>query len=177
MEDEDGSVRLTVAREGVTYVVKFECSAVADSLNSAKDLEEQDRDDAEAEAGAQEENDEDDDLDESYEEEAMPFNVSVEVRRDAVKDKHLELELEVSPALEGGKYDLYVMDLTLVGKAERAYGGPSFDTLDDSIREQFDQFASKNFRKMMPLVADYARAREARLYGDWLHELKTVVAN
>ena len=45
------------------------------------------------------------------------------------------------------------------------------------LREQIDQMVHKNFRKFVPLIADYARAKEAHLYQHWLQDFKEIVAS
>ena len=163
-------MRLTIPKEeGIKYVLKFDPSQVADAVNNAQS------------AGSVEENEEmDEDGDADYEEDKMPFNVTIEVHRNGVS-KTLCMEAEVSPSYEedGDKYDMYISDVRVNKVADDSvgnYSGPSFDALDDALRDQFDQFANKNFRKFMPLVADYAKAKEAALYNGWLHDVKEIVA-
>ena len=141
---------------GIKYVIKFDPSQVADAINSTPDEEtmEQESDDVEAEA----------EMEEDFEDEgAMPFSISVEVHREG-KDKFVTFDAEATPAFETeaneGEYDLYITDMYLSGPSV-TYEGPSFETLDEELREQFDQLVSKNFRKFLPLVAEYARAKEA----------------
>ena len=157
---------------GIKYVIKFDPSQVADAINSTANEEtmEQESDDVEAEAEMEEEDFED--------EGAMPFSISVEVHREG-KNKFVAFDAEASPAFEaetsGGEYDLYITDMYLSGPSV-TYEGPSFETLDEELREQFDQLVSKNFRKFLPLVAEYARAKEANQYSQWLADLKEIAS-
>ncbi|PJF18285.1 hypothetical protein PSACC_01900 [Paramicrosporidium saccamoebae] len=163
-----GDVKMIIPREGYKYTLQFDPSEVAESVNASPMAEEALDEEAEAEV---EEMDEED-----YGEEKMPFNVSIEIARDGM-DKTLELNAEVTPSVEGDLYDLYIMDLAVNKKDDTgAYAGPSYDSLDDEVREQFDQLITKNFRKFIPLVADYSRAKEAHLYNEWLQDVKAIVA-
>lgn len=175
--DSEESVKLTIPRDGFKYVLKFEPSEVAQAVNSSinpkedgkEASEEQDEDDEEEE----EEDDDMEDMDGEYDGEKMPFNLTVEMHRDG-SAKSLSVEAEVTPSYENEGYDLYVMDVS-IQKEKVSYSGPSYDTLDDEIREQFDQLINKNFRKIVPFIADYARAKEAKLYADWLQDVKEIV--
>jgi hypothetical protein len=159
---------MIIPREGYKYTLQFDPSEVAESVNANPMAEEALDEEAETEV---EEMDEED-----YGEEKMPFNVSIEIARDGM-EKSLELNAEVTPSVEGDLYDLYIMDLSINKKDDAgAYAGPSYDSLDDEVREQFDQLITKNFRKFIPLVADYSRAKEAHLYNEWLQDVKAIVA-
>jgi hypothetical protein len=91
-------------------------------------------------------------------------------------EKSLYLNAEVTPSLEDKGFDMFVMDMSVNNGSDTSYAGPTFDSLDDEVREQFDQLVSKNFRKFIPLISDYARAKEANLYSEWLQDVKSIVS-
>lgn len=172
-----GEVIMTIPKEnGLKYVLKFNASQVADSINAARldtELEDNEQEDGRTEMSAE---DADEMLDEGeFDEEKMPFNISLEIHRDN-QPKYATIEAEVSPSIERrGEYDLFISDMYLQRKADQMIeAGPSFDTLDDDLREQLDQLVNKSVRKMIPLVADYAKAKDAHQYGSWLHDLKEI---
>lgn len=163
---------------GLKYVVRFDPAQVADAINAmpeedAMEAEEEEESSSALESESAEAADFEDDG-------QMPFTVTIECHRSGL-DKHLAMETEVNASFEEeGAYDVYITDMVLesgsaaAGKEATTYAGPTFDTLDEELREQFDQLVNKNFRKYMPLVADYARAKEAHLYAQWLTDLKAI---
>lgn len=166
---------MVIAKEGnPTYVLRFDPAQVADAINA---VPEEDAMDAEEDAALENEAAEAADFEDEGQ---MPFTVTIECHRSGL-EKYLAMEAEVNASFEEeGTYDVYITDMVLEsesaapGKGATSYAGPTFDTLDDELREQFDQLVNKNFRKYMPLIADYARAKEAQLYAQWLVDLKTI---
>lgn len=159
---------------GLKYVIRFDPAQVADAINATP---EEDAVETEETAALEEETAETAEFEDDGQ---MPFTVTIECHRSGL-DKYLAMEAEVNGSFEEeGAYDVYITDMVLEshsagdGKEATTYAGPTFDTLDDELREQFDQLVNKNFRKFMPLVADYARAKEAHLYAQWLADLKAI---
>lgn len=160
---------MVMPRDGFKYVIRFDPGEVAQAVNAQA-----------SEEAIAEDNEEDmeemneEEMDEEYDEK-LPFNVNVEVHRDG-NQSVLEMSAEVSPAEDGRTYDVFLMDVH-VDNPVKGYTGPSYDTLDEELREQFDSLLNKNFKKMMPLVADYSRAKEANLYKEWLEDVKGIVSS
>ncbi len=195
----DGTTRFLMPgpAQGSRYVIAFDCAAVTNAVNTASELADNEDDEEESfeddetvneEEEEEEEEEEDDDVEDSYEEEegeeALPFNVTVEIHRDGPASKKF-LELAVEATMEPtGEFDLLLVDMVLRQPAAAAakgsdgtpYSGPSFDTLDEGIRAEFDGFVRKHFARFIPLVAEYAQAREAKLYSEWLKDVKSVLA-
>lgn len=160
--------------DSLKYVIRFDPAQVADAINA---LPEENAMEAEEESALENESAEAADFEDEGQ---MPFTVTIECHRPGV-NKYLAMEAEVNASFEEeGAYDVYITDMVLesdaaaAGKSTSAYAGPTFDTLDDELREQFDQLVNKNFRKYMPFIADYARAKEAQLYAQWLVDLKAI---
>lgn len=171
---EDGTIKLVVPKEGHKFIVSFDPAEVADSVNSSssitaeeEDFEEEGEREGEGEEAMENFEDEEDDV--------QPYTINIEIQRSGL-EKTLNLQAEVTPSMDGEGYEMYLTDLVL-NKTGQTYAGPSFDTLDDSVREKFEEFANKNFKKLLPFIADYARAKEANLYQEWLQDVKSVVAN
>lgn len=168
---------LVIPKDGYKYVLKFDPSTVANSVNAsspavAEDeaMEEEEEEEDEGAMGELEGEDEDFDR----EEEMSSFDVSIEVHREGAPGV-LVISAEASPAFEQEGYDVFVMDASLK-KGDAAYPGPAYDSLDEEIREGIDKLVAKNFTKFIPFVADYARVREAQMYQQWLEEVKQVAA-
>lgn len=175
-ENEANQVVMTIPKEdGIKYILRFDPSQVADSINSAIDSKEEDNED---EGDLEMSTEEADELDEGeFDEDKMPFNITLEIHREGHL-KYASIEAEVSPSLEGrNQFDLFISDMFLQRASNgQVEVGPSFDTLDDDLREQFDQLVSKNVRKFIPLVTDYSKAKDAQQYGSWLRDLKEIAA-
>lgn len=168
---------MTIPKDGYTFILKFDPSAVANSVNAANPVAEEEADDDMVDDEMNEVEEQEDDF---GDEDGMgSFDVTIEVHRDGAPGT-LVIAAEANPAFEEKGYDLYVMDASIkkddVAAAAAAYPGPAFDSLDEEIREGIDKLVAKNFTKFMPLVADYARVKEAHLYQQWLGELKQIVA-
>ena len=163
---ETDEIKLVIPKEnGVKYVLKFDPHQVADSVNATpEEFDGEDGAEMNAEAIAEE--------DGEFDEEKMPFNVTFEVHREGI-NKYASLEAEVSPSVEGEGYDLYISEMYIC-RDGNILSGPSYDTLDDDLRDQFDQLVNKNFRRFMPLVADYSKAKDAQHYGKWLEDLREI---
>lgn len=175
----DGDVQMTIPKDGYKYVVSFNPSQIADSVNAA-DLSDQAIEDESASAEEDLQEEEDSLAEEEYgEDDSTPFQLTIQVQRDNVPNKKLVITAEATAEFEGKGYDLYVMDATIEKDAAHGldYSGPSYDSLDEELREQIDQMVHKNFRKFVPLIADYARAKEAHLYQHWLQDFKEIVAS
>lgn len=171
-----GEVSLIIPKDGYKYVLKFDPSTVANSVNAASPAvaedEAMDGEEEEDEEATGELEGEEEDFD--REEEMSSFDVSIEVHRDGAPGV-LVISAEASPAFEQEGYDVFVMDASLK-KGDAAYPGPAYDSLDEEIREGIDKLVAKNFTKFIPFVADYARVREAQMYQQWLEEVKQVAA-
>ncbi len=183
--EDDGTtkVRLVIPRgEGVKYVVSFDSDSVANAINAAGPQSEEGFDEEDEEAGGRRINESE--LDEDYDEDAeedygeqMPLMMTIEVHRESQPDKHVVFEAEATPSSKPNQYDLFVTYMGVVNESVQTdYSGPGYESLDEKLREQLDQFVAKNFAKYVPLIAEYSRAKEGQLYSQWLRDVKQVLA-
>jgi hypothetical protein len=88
---------------GVSFVLKFDCSHVADCHSSAM------QESAEESEVVEDEYDAEDYQDDHPDSGSMPFHLEAEVRRSNIGNKFLTLDLEVSSDLEDKeKYSLFL---------------------------------------------------------------------
>lgn len=181
--------RITWVKGDHKYTINFDVAEVANAVNNNEEVEAARQEEFEEEEEDEESMAERDEYEEDFEEDnegIEPFGLYAEIARvDAAADAaKLQMELEVMPSEDekSAGYEVYVHDFSLSrSPADSAketvpeYKGPSFVSLDDGIREGVEQFASKNFRKFVPLIADYSRAKEANLYAGWLEEVSAFV--
>lgn len=177
---EDGSteVFLKTERNGMQVVVRFDAELVAECVNSGVFEDE----DAIEDAQEEEEEEENSLESESYYDEddeygAQPYNYTVELHRtDVLPDGFVEMEVECNPATQ----DLYINSVYLrsndKAKSATSYAGPSFESLDESLREKFDKWAVKNLAHLTPFIAEFSQAKEAEGYAHWLNTLKRMSA-
>lgn len=156
----------------VSFVLKFDCSHVADCHSNAMQENEEESQIVEDDFEADEFEDEPSEMG------SMPFHLEVEIRRSNLHDKFLNLELEVSPDLEEKqKYSLFLSDISVDNvDGESSYRGPQIDSLDEEIRDTIEEFAKKNLAKVIPLIVDYSVATDDANYINWLQNAKEIVS-
>jgi hypothetical protein len=172
-------VEMRTQRGDMDIVVRFDAELVAQNVNAgSQEFNEEEDVDEETEDAIEEEDmedfNEDDDMG------PQPFNFTLELRRaEALPGKFVELELEAIPGpISGGQADeVYINSIAIRQEdesiASQAYAGPEFTSLDESLRDTFDAWATKNVRQLVPFIVEYSKAKEAQEYGQWLNDLKT----
>ena len=171
-------VEMRTTRGDMDIVVRFDAELVAQNVNAGSqefDQEEETEDSVE----------EEDEFDEEDDEMGpQPFNFTVELTRSkALPGKFVELELEAIPGpISGGQADeVYINSIAIRHQNEavagQSYAGPEFTSLDESLRDSFDAWATKNVRQLVPFITEYSKAKEAQEYGQWLNDLKTFASN
>lgn len=174
-------VEMRTQRGDMDIVVRFDAELVAQNVNAGSQEVNEEEDDVDEETeDAIEEEEEDMDFNEDDEMGPQPFNFTLELRRaEALPGKFVELELEAIPGpISGGQADeVYINSIAIrhedEATASQAYAGPEFTSLDESLRDTFDAWATKNVRQLVPFIVEYSKAKEAQEYGQWLSDLKT----
>jgi len=118
-----------------------------------------------------------------FDHDVTPFTFNIKLANEsAILSKFLNFEVEVLPTESPGKDEISLTNLTLESKEESIsqpgtdlYLGPDYHSLDDSLRDQFDNFIGKNFKKFIPFIREYSEAKEAEEYGNWLNQVKKII--
>lgn len=163
----------------------FDVTDVANAINNQEASGSAQDEEIDDEMELEEEDEFENDFDAAEDEERMPFMLNIKATPLAAESQSkgsLTFDVEVLSSLEASdKYELFISDMSLQSgqsaPSEMEYRGPMFETLDDGIREAADAFVSKNFRKFVPLIADYAQCEEANLYSKWLEDLSSIVSH
>lgn len=177
---QEGSTEVTLEtqRGDMKVVVRFDAEMVAESVNAG--IEGEDVDEVKDEEEEEEEFEDEEEDDDFYDEDEMgaqPYNFTVELHRpDVLAESFVEMELEAVPQ-EGPSGDsLYVSSISVRSrdetKSRTAYAGPTFDSLDERLRDQFEGWAQRNLRHLLPVIGELSQAKEAQEYGQWLETMK-----
>lgn len=171
-------VEMTTERGDMKVVVRFDAEMVADSVNESSMAE--GMEEVSEEAESREEMLEEDELAEEDMEDygPQPFNMTVELHRPTLQGRFVEMEMEAipGPASEGGDH-IYINSIAIrhaySTEARETYSGPQFDSLEEDLRSQFETWAEKNLRHLVPFVTELSQAKENAEYESWLTDLKT----
>ncbi len=166
-------VELKTKRGDMEILVSFDAELVAECVNTGLDesgLEEENIEDSEENEFDEDEFEDEEDLG------PQPFNFSVQLRRpNALPDKFIEMELEAVPGPKSDADQVYINLIAVRNESidEMSYAGPQYQSLDQDLTQQFDEWANKNLRHLIPFITDFSRAKEANEYGKWLEDVKT----
>jgi len=167
---------MTGNANGLDLKICFDAGLIAQSFDineQTKLNEEQDQDEAKEEEEV-DEFDADEDL------EPQPYNFTLEVTRQSGPEKTLKFEVEVLSGIDDTAEDIYITAVHVLpkdSKVESPYLGPDYYSLDETLREGFDAFVKKNFKKLVPFIAAYSRAKESKEYAGWLNDVKQIVSS
>lgn len=203
--DQSGSnlVELKASRGPVSMFVSFDAAYVVQATRSSESMqdaemeqEEMEEEDRSVQSKGKnnkrnEEEFEDDGFaeenEDQFEDDVTPFTFNIKLaNEDALPGKFLNFEVEVLPTELPGKDEISLNNLTLESREVISsspngqsntdpYLGPDYHSLDDNLREQFDGFISKNFKKLVPFIREYSEAKEAKEYGSWLDQIKKII--
>lgn len=173
------AVEMRTTRGDMDVLVRFDAELVAQNVNSGTQEFDEDEADEEIEDAEEEDEFDEDEFDEDDEVGPQPFNFTLELtRHEALPGKFIELEMEAIPGpTTGGQADeVYVNSIAIrhndASLVSDAYAGPEFASLDETLRDSFESWATKNVRQLVPFITEYSKAKEAQEYGKWLIDLK-----
>lgn len=109
---------------------------------------------------------------------SSPINIEIQVQRHQIPEKKLIFDVECSLDGDNQCDQIYITNLSIESDKEgvpaETYQGPSFESLDEALREKLETYVNRNFADLLPFIAEYSRVKEANLYGQWLKDVKEI---